>query len=83
MFVFILRNSPGAMNKFGNQGEGPEASEEDEADYENQDIFTDRAFAEDIYDEDSESLDLEQLTSCKAGGENDNEEDDHIYANYE
>eukprot|EP00063_Salmo_salar_P073217 XP_014048052.1 PREDICTED: uncharacterized protein LOC106600858 [Salmo salar] len=76
-------NSPGAMNKFGNQGEGPEASEEDEADYENQDIFTDRAFAEDIYDEDSESLDLEQLTSCKAGGENDNEEDDHIYANYE
>ncbi|XP_029583274.1 uncharacterized protein LOC115170986 isoform X2 [Salmo trutta] len=76
-------NAPGAMNKFGNQGEGPEASEEDEADYENQDIFTDRAFAEDVYDEDSESLDLEQLTSYKAGGENDNEEDDNIYANYE
>lgn len=83
MFVFILRNAPGAMNKFGNnQGEGPEASEEDEADYENQDIFTERAFAEDFY-EDSESLDLEQLTSYKAGRENDYEEDDNIYANYE
>ncbi|XP_071265026.1 uncharacterized protein [Salvelinus alpinus] len=57
-------NAPGAMNKFGNnQGEGPDASEEDEADYEN--------------------LDLEQLTSCKAGRENDFEEDDNIYANYE
>lgn len=76
-------NAPGAMNKFGNnQGEGPEASEEDEADYENQDIFTERAFAEDFY-EDSESLDLEQLTSYKAGRENDYEEDDNIYANYE
>nr|XP_029491421.1 deleted in malignant brain tumors 1 protein-like isoform X4 [Oncorhynchus nerka] len=78
-------NAPGAMNKFGNnQGEeGPEASEEDEADYENADIFTERDFAEDIYDEDSESLDLEQLTSCKSGRENDYEEDDNIYANYE
>ncbi|XP_031683071.1 uncharacterized protein LOC109884065 isoform X2 [Oncorhynchus kisutch] len=77
-------NAPGAMNKFGNdQGEWPEASEEDEADYENADIFTERDFAEDIYDEDSESLDLEQLTSCKSGRENDYEEDDNIYANYE
>nr|XP_046163396.1 uncharacterized protein LOC124000814 isoform X2 [Oncorhynchus gorbuscha] len=78
-------NAPGAMNKFGNnQGvEGPEASEEDEADYENADIFTERDFAEDIYDEDSESLDLEQLTSCKYGRENDYEEDDNVYANYE
>ncbi|XP_064844655.1 uncharacterized protein LOC135555824 isoform X1 [Oncorhynchus masou masou] len=77
-------NAPGSMNKCGNnQGEGPEASEEDESDYENADIFTERDFAEDIYDEDSESLDLEQLTSCKSGRENDYEEDDNIYANYE
>uniref|UniRef100_A0A8C7F0E9 Deleted in malignant brain tumors 1 protein-like n=1 Tax=Oncorhynchus kisutch TaxID=8019 RepID=A0A8C7F0E9_ONCKI len=77
-------NAPGAMNKFGNnQGEGPESSEEDESDYENADIFTERDFAEDIYDEDSESLDLEQLTSCKSGRENDYEEDDNIYANNE
>ncbi|XP_064866109.1 uncharacterized protein LOC135564647 [Oncorhynchus nerka] len=77
-------NAPGSMNKCGNnQGEGPEASEEDESDYENADIFTERDFAEDIYDEDSESLDLEQLTSCKSGRENDYEEDDNIYANNE
>ncbi|XP_042183256.1 uncharacterized protein LOC112258524 [Oncorhynchus tshawytscha] len=77
-------NAPGSMNKCGNnQGEGPESSEEDESDYENADIITERDFAEDIYDEDSESLDLELLTSCKSGRENDYEEDDNIYANNE